>query len=174
MEIIERVKAGIRDIPDFPKQGIIFKDITTLLNDPELFIMTMSLFERSVKGLEIDYIAGIESRGFIFGSALAYHLGCGFVPIRKPGKLPSATYSESYALEYGTDSIEIHQDAFKKDANVLIIDDLLATGGTALAAAKLVEKCEAKVVGIHFLIELSFLNGDDKLKSYNVKSFIKF
>ena len=174
MEILDLVKAGIRDVPDFPQKGIIFKDITTLLNDPELFIMTMSLFERAVKDLSINYIAGIESRGFIFASTMAYHLGCGFVPIRKPGKLPAKVYSESYALEYGTDSVEIHQDAFKKDASVLIIDDLLATGGTALAAAKLVEKCGANVVGIHFLIELSFLNGSDKLKSYNVKSFIKF
>lgn len=174
MEIIERVKAGIRDVADFPKKGILFKDITTLLNDPELFIMTMSLFERAAKGIPIDYIAGIESRGFIFGSVLAYHLGCGFVPIRKPGKLPSKTYSESYALEYGTDAIEVHQDAFKKDSNVLIIDDLLATGGTALASAKLVEKCGAKVAGIHFLIELVFLNGAEKLKDYNVESFIKF
>jgi adenine phosphoribosyltransferase len=174
MEIIDHVKAGIRDVPDFPKKGILFKDITTILNDSELFIMTMSLFERAAKGLSIDYIAGIESRGFIFGSALTYHLGCGFVPIRKPGKLPAAIHSESYALEYGTDSVEVHQDAFKKDANVLIIDDLLATGGTALAASKLVEKCGAKVVGLHFLIELEFLKGIDKLKDYNVESFIKF
>ncbi|MBN1406589.1 MAG: adenine phosphoribosyltransferase [Calditrichaceae bacterium] len=174
MEIIELVREGIRDIPDFPQKGIIFKDITTLLNDPELFIMTMSLFEKSVKGMDIDYIAGIESRGFIFGSILAYHLGCGFVPIRKPGKLPAKTFSESYALEYGTDSVEIHQDAFKEDARVLIIDDLLATGGTALAAAKLVEKCGARVTGIHFLIELLFLKGAEKLKSYPVESFIKF
>jgi len=174
MEIIELVREGIRDIPDFPQKGIIFKDITTLLNDPELFIMTMSLFEKSVKGMDIDYIAGIESRGFIFGSILAYHLGCGFVPIRKPGKLPAKTFSESYALEYGTDSVEIHQDAFKENARVLIIDDLLATGGTALAAAKLVEKCGARVTGIHFLIELLFLKGAEKLKSYPVESFIKF
>lgn len=174
MEIVERVKAGIRDIPDFPKKGILFKDITTLLNDPELFRITMSLFEKASKGLVLNYIAGIESRGFIFGSALAYHLGCGFVPLRKPGKLPAKTYSESYALEYGSDAIEVHQDAFKKNSNVLIIDDLLATGGTALAAAKLVEKCGANVSAIHFLIELVFLKGANKLKDYNVISFIKF
>ena len=174
MEIIEILKARIRDVPDFPRKGILFKDITTLLNDPELFRMTMSLFEKSSKGLSLDYIAGIESRGFIFGAVMAYHLGCGFVPIRKPGKLPAKTFSESYALEYGMDAIEVHQDSFKKDSNVLIIDDLLATGGTALAAAKLVEKCGAQVSGIHFLIELVFLNGANKLKNYNVLSFIKF
>lgn len=174
MDIIESVKAGIRDVPDFPKKGILFKDITTLLNDPELFIMTMSLFENAAKCCSIDYVAGIEARGFIFGSALTQHLGCGFVPIRKPGKLPAKIFSESYALEYGTDAVEIHQDAFKKDSNVLIVDDLLATGGTALASAKLVEKCGAKVVGIHFLIELLFLKGVDKLENYQVDSFIKF
>jgi adenine phosphoribosyltransferase len=174
MDIIETVKSSIRDVPDFPKKGIIFKDITTLLNEPELFIMTMSLFENAVKGYSIDYVAGIEARGFIFGSALAQHLECGFVPIRKPGKLPAKTYSESYSLEYGTDSVEVHQDAFKKDANVLIVDDLLATGGTALASAKLVEKCGAKVSGIHFLIELLFLHGAEKLKNYRVESYIKF
>lgn len=174
MEIIEKVKAGIRNVPDFPKKGILFKDITTLLNDPELFMMTMSLFENAAKSYTIDYVAGIEARGFIFGAALATHLGCGFVPIRKPGKLPVKTFSESYDLEYGTDAIEVHQDAFKKNSNVLIVDDLLATGGTALAAAKLVSKCEAKVVGIHFLIELIFLKGAEKLKDYQVTSFIKF
>ena len=174
MEIVDIVKAGIRDVPDFPKKGILFKDITTLLNDPELFIMTMSLFENSVKGLTIDYVAGIEARGFIFGSTLAQHLGCGFVPIRKPGKLPAKTYSESYDLEYGTDAVEVHKDAFKKDSNVLLVDDLLATGGTALAAAKLIGQCGSNVVAIHFLIELLFLNGSDKLKDYNVKSYIKF
>lgn len=174
MDIVDIVKAGIRDVHNFPKEGIIFKDITTLLNDPELFIMTMSLFENSVKGIEIDYVAGIEARGFIFGSALAQHLSCGFVPIRKPGKLPSKTFSESYDLEYGTDAVEVHQDAFKEGSNVLLVDDLLATGGTALAAAKLIKKCGANIVGIHFLIELSFLKGADKLKDYPVKAYIKF
>jgi len=172
--MVEKIKAGIRDVPDFPKKGILFKDITTLLNDPELFKLTISLFCEAVEGIKVDYVAGIESRGFIFGSVLAHELNCGFVPIRKPGKLPASIFSESYELEYGTDAVEIHQDAVKNGSNVLIVDDLLATGGTALASAKLIEKCGANVSGLLFLIELTFLNGIEKLKKYSVDTFIKF
>lgn len=174
MTDLERVKNSIRDIPDFPKKGILFKDITPLLNDPELFDITLSVYFEAAKSLDVDYIAGIEARGFIFGAVLAYKLGCGFVPIRKPGKLPYKTHSVSYSLEYGTDAVEVHQDAVKSGSNVLIVDDLLATGGTALAAAKLIEKCGAHVAGIHFLIELEFLKGAEKIIDYPVKSFIKF
>jgi len=174
MDIKQHLKSAIRDVPDFPVQGIIFKDITTILNNPPLFQETIRLFYESVQNLTIDYVSAIEARGFIFGGALALRLGCGFVPIRKPGKLPSKTFSEEYALEYGTDALEIHQDAFPGGKNVILIDDLLATGGTALAAARLIEKCGGKVAGIRFLIELEFLNGISKLKDYAVESFLKF
>lgn len=174
MDIKQHLKSSIRDVPDFPVQGIIFKDITTILNNAALFKETIQLFYKSVENLSIDYVSAIEARGFIFGGALAVRLGCGFVPIRKPGKLPSKTYREEYELEYGTDALEIHQDAFPDGKNVLLIDDLLATGGTALAAARLIEKCGGKVAGIRFLIELEFLNGISKLKDYAVESFLKF
>jgi len=174
MDIKQHLKSAIRDVPDFPVQGIIFKDITTILNNPPLFQETIQLFYESVQNLTIDYVSAIEARGFIFGGALALRLGCGFVPIRKPGKLPSKTFSEEYALEYGTDALEIHQDAFPGGKNVILIDDLLATGGTALAAARLIEKCGGKVAGIRFLIELEFLNGISKLKDYAVESILKF
>lgn len=174
MDLIQQLKQAIRDVPDFPQKGVIFKDITPILNDAALFELTINLFAESTKRKDIDYIAGVEARGFIFGAALALQLGCGFVPIRKPGKLPYKIFQEEYALEYGTDSVEIHQDAFENGKQVLLIDDLLATGGTALAAAKLIEKCNAQVVGIRFLIELEFLKGLQKLKDYDVQSFIKF
>ena len=174
MSDIQSIRAAIRDIPDFPKKGIIFKDITTLINNADLFKKTVDLFIETLSGIEVDYIAGIEARGFIFGSAIGLKAGCGFVPIRKPGKLPAKTYREEYALEYGTDAIEIHQDAFPNGINVLLIDDLLATGGTALAAARLIEKCGAKVSGIRFLIELDFLKGIEKLKGYETVSLIHF
>ena len=158
---------SIRDIKDFPKEGIVFKDITTLLNNPEAFKLLMDHLEDRYKEFELDFVAGIDSRGFIFGSALADRLGIGFVPIRKKGKLPSTTISEKYALEYGFDEIEIHLDAFrdKKDAKVLVIDDLIATGGTASAAVSLVNKSGAKCVESCFIINLKFLNGEEKLTS---------
>jgi adenine phosphoribosyltransferase len=174
MDIKQHLKSAIRDVTDFPVQGIIFKDITTILNNPSLFQETIQLFYESVQNLSIDYVSAIEARGFIFGGALALRLGCGFVPIRKPGKLPYKTYCEEYALEYGTDALEIHQDAFPGGKSVLLVDDLLATGGTALAAAGLIKKCGGKVVGMRFLIELEFLNGISKLKDYAVESFLKF
>ena len=157
------VKSKIRDIKDFPKEGIIFRDITTALKDAETLKVIVDYLCEQFKDVKIDYIAGIESRGFILGMPMAYKMGIGFVPVRKPNKLPAATYSQEYALEYGTDKIEIHQDAFPQGANVLVVDDLLATGGTAEAACKLVKKAGANLVGTTFLIELTALNGRDKL-----------
>ena len=157
------VKSKIRDIKDFPKEGIIFRDITTALKDAETLRVIVDYLCEQFKDVKIDYIAGIESRGFILGMPMAYKMGIGFVPVRKPNKLPAATYSQEYALEYGTDKIEIHKDAFPQGANVLVVDDLLATGGTAEAACKLVKKAGANLIGTAFLIELTALNGRDKL-----------
>ncbi len=157
------VKSKIRDIKDFPKEGIIFRDITTALKDAETLKVIVDYLCEQFKDVKIDYIAGIESRGFILGMPMAYKMGIGFVPVRKPNKLPAATYSQEYALEYGTDKIEIHQDAFPQGANVLVVDDLLATGGTAEAACKLVKKAGANLIGTAFLIELTALSGRDKL-----------
>lgn len=157
------VLSKFRDIKDFPKKGIIFKDITTVIKDKDAFRAVITYFENLYKDKNIDYIVGLESRGFIFGSALADRLGCGFVVIRKPGKLPSKTISETYELEYGTDTLEIHADAIEEGKNVVIIDDLLATGGTALAAYKLVSKLKANIIAIAFVLELAFLNGRKKL-----------
>ncbi|MDD5157080.1 adenine phosphoribosyltransferase [Sulfurimonas sp.] len=161
-EIIEN---SIRDIKDFPKAGIVFKDITTLLNDKEAYGVLMGHLHQKYKGCNLDYIAGIDARGFIFGAALAQMLGIGFVPIRKKGKLPYTTISEKYALEYGIDEIEVHIDAFSgiPNAKVLLIDDLIATGGTANAAAKLIKQAGAQCVEACFIIELSFLDGAKKL-----------
>ena len=158
---------SIRNVKDFPKKGIIFKDITTLLNNPKAFKLLMEHLEARYKEYNLDYIAGIDSRGFIFGAILADRLGVGFVPIRKAGKLPYTTIGEKYALEYGFDEIEIHIDAFhnKKDAKVLVIDDLIATGGTANAAVNLVNKSGAKCVEACFVINLTFLKGAEKLST---------
>jgi len=173
-EELELIKNSIRVIPDFPKPGINFKDITTLLNNQKAFTTLINYLKERYKDYDLDYIAGIDARGFIFGSALAYALNIGFVPIRKKGKLPYTTVSEKYTLEYGVDAVEIHIDAFdnKKDAKVLLIDDLLATGGTAGAASKLIEKIGAKCVEACFIIELSFLEGAKKLTA-PVYSIIK-
>lgn len=160
---IEDVKNKIRDVKDFPKEGIIFRDITTALKNSETLKVMVDFLCEQFKDTKIDYIAGIESRGFIFGMPMAYKMNAGFVPVRKPNKLPAATYSQEYDLEYGTDKIEIHQDAFPQGANVLIVDDLLATGGTAEAACKLIKKAGANLVGIAFLIELEALKGREKL-----------
>ena len=162
-ETIVNVKNKIRDVVDFPKKGIVFRDITTALKDSETLKVMIDYLCEQFKDTKIDYIAGIESRGFIFGMPMAYKLNAGFVPIRKPNKLPAETYAQEYELEYGTDKIEVHKDAFPAGANVLIVDDLLATGGTAEAAAKLVKKTGANLVGMAFLIELCGLNGKDKL-----------
>ena len=171
---IELLTSRIRDIPDFPKPGIIFKDITPLLADPQAFATSLEMFEERYKDEGVDVIVGIESRGFMFGAALANKMNKSFVPVRKPGKLPAATYRCEYELEYGTDACEIHQDAIPKGAKVLVIDDLLATGGTARATAELVGRAGGEVVGIAFVIELTFLNGAEKLSPFPPYSLIKY
>lgn len=174
-EVIANVKNKIRDVVDFPKKGIIFRDITTALKDAETLKIMIDYLCEQFKDVKIDYIAGIESRGFIFGMPMAYKLNAGFVPIRKPNKLPAETYSQEYELEYGTDKIEVHKDAFPEGANVLIVDDLLATGGTADAACKLVKKTGANLVGIAFLIELCDLKGREKLEGNGkIVSMLKY
>jgi len=164
----------IREVPDFPKKGIGFKDITTLLKDAEGFKMAVDQLAEQLKDVKIDAIAVIESRGFTFGSALAYKLGTGLLLVRKPGKLPAPTIRQEYVLEYGTDALEIHQDAIAPGQNILIVDDLLATGGTALAVAKLVKQLEGKVVAIAFVVELDFLKGREKLKEYKIISLVHY
>ena len=168
------LKKHIRNIPDFPKQGILFRDITTLLKDKTAFKKAIDGLAKIVKGKKIDYVVAVESRGFIFGAALAYKLGAGFIPIRKKGKLPAETISASYALEYGTDSLEMHKDALKANSKILIVDDLLATGGTVAAVCQLTQQVKAKIAGIVFLIELCDLKGRDKLKGYPVYSLIQY
>ncbi len=168
------ILSSIRDIPDFPKAGIVFKDISTLLNNPQALKTLMDHLEDRYSSYKLDYVAGIDARGFIFGSILADRLGVGFVPVRKKGKLPYTTVAEKYALEYGFDEIEIHIDAFEeKGAKVLLIDDLIATGGTAKAATKLINKVGANCVECCFIAELSFLNGKEGIES-NVYSVLTF
>ena len=171
---MEELKQVIRNVPDFPKPGIGFKDITTLIKDGVSFQKAIDIMSDHYNPNDVDVIVGIEARGFIFASALAYKWGKGFVPVRKPGKLPAETLTEEYQLEYGTDSIEIHEDAISKNQRVLIVDDLLATGGTVAATCRLVEKLGGKIVGIAFLIELCFLNGIEKLTQYETFSIIKY
>jgi len=164
----------IRTVPDFPKRGIMFRDITTLLKDAGAFQQTVQVLEAHYAGRNIDKIVCIESRGFILGAALALRLKAGFVPIRKKGKLPAETIREEYALEYGTDSIEIHRDAIARGEKVLIHDDLLATGGTVSAACRLVEKLGGRIEGLSFLIELNFLKGRAALGNYDIFSIIQY
>jgi adenine phosphoribosyltransferase len=164
----------IRDVPDFPKPGIIFKDITPVLQNGEALKQVIDTFAEHVRPLRPTHIVGIESRGFIFGTALAYTLGCGFVPVRKPKKLPCPTYQASYDLEYGQDSVHIHQDALKKGDRALVIDDLLATGGTARATCSLVEQCGAQVLEVCVVIELGFLGGREKLSGRSVYSLVTY
>ncbi len=171
---ISKIKSCIRDIPDFPKKGIIFKDITPVLQDSTLFKSSIEILTEKCIAWNPDYICGIESRGFIFGAAIANKLGIGFVPVRKPGKLPYDTYEKEYDLEYGSNKLEIHKDSFHEKAKVVIIDDLLATGGTAKASLELVELCNADVTGILFLVELSFLEGRKKIIQYPIESIIKY
>ena len=171
---IAKIKSAVRDIPDFPKPGILFKDITPVLNDPALFKSAVDLFVARHKQSKLTKIAAIESRGFVFGAAAAYQLGVGLVPIRKKGKLPYKTIEASYALEYGTATLEIHEDAVRSGDRVVLIDDLLATGGTAAASAGLLEKLGATVVELDFLIELAFLNGRDKLVKYKIFAPVVF
>ncbi|MEE9186491.1 MAG: adenine phosphoribosyltransferase [Bacteroidota bacterium] len=170
----EDLKSIVRSVPDFPKKGIVFRDITTLLSDRNGFQKTIDIFHERYKDQRIEKVVSVESRGFIFGSVLAYRLGAGFVPIRKPGKLPSEKIREEYQLEYGTDAMEIHRDAIQRGERVLMHDDLLATGGTVLAACKLVERLGGEIVGLSFLIELRFLNGRNRLESYDIFSIIGY
>jgi len=172
--IIREIEAAIRNIPDFPKPGIQFKDITPVLADPRLFAGSVRLLASSAGGQRIDAVAGIEARGFIFASAVALQLGAGFVPVRKKGKLPYKKLEASYDLEYGTNTIEMHVDAVKPGSKVLLVDDLLATGGTAAAAAGLLYKVGAEVVAVSFLVELTFLNGRERLGGHQVRSFIRY
>ena len=174
-EIAQEVKDKIRDGVDFPKPGIVFKDITTALKDAQTLRKMVDFLCEQYKDANIDYIIGLESRGFIFGVPVAYNLNAGFIPIRKPNKLPAATLKESYSLEYGTDTLEMHVDAIKKGDRVVIVDDLLATGGTAAAACNLVYKAGAEIVGCAFIIELGFLNGRDKLpKDVEIISMLEY
>jgi adenine phosphoribosyltransferase len=171
---MDDLKAHIREVPDFPKPGILFYDITTLLKDPLALRMTVDRFVWLFAGQRIDKVIGIEARGFMFGPIVAYDLNAGFVPVRKPGKLPAKTIRQSYDLEYGSDAIEMHEGAIEPGERVLIVDDLIATGGTALAAAKLVESAGGIVAGCGFIIELTFLPGREKLKGYEVEALIQY
>ena len=173
-EILPGLKDSIRDIPDFPKKGILFKDITTLLDQGELFHKVIDEFASYYQAKGIQKVVAIESRGFIFGATLAYKLKAGFVPVRKKGKLPYKTIAQTYQLEYGTDTLEMHEDAIAPNEKILIIDDLLATGGTINATIELVKKLQGKIVGLAFLIELTFLKGRDRLKDYDVLTLIKY
>ncbi|MEW6360698.1 MAG: adenine phosphoribosyltransferase [Pyrinomonadaceae bacterium] len=171
---MENLKKLIREVPDFPKPGINFYDITTLLKDAAGFEETIDQMTETCRGMNIDTVIGIESRGFIFGAPLAYQLGVGFVPVRKPKKLPAEKVSVSYDLEYGQDTLEMHRDAVGEGHKVLIVDDLLATGGTAKAVVELVEGVGGKVAGLLFAVELTFLGGREKLAGYNVKSLVRY
>lgn len=164
----------VRDIPDFPKPGILFKDITPLLGDHSALNAAIDAMAAPFQASSVDLVIGIESRGFIFGPAMATRLGCGFAPVRKPGKLPYTTKSESYELEYGTDTLEIHVDAAKPGQRVLIVDDLIATGGTAAATGKLVQSLGAQIAGFSFLIELGFLNGREKLHQDAIHAVLQY
>ena len=168
------LKQHIRSVPDFPKAGINFYDITTLLRDPVGFQMTIDLLSTPYLDQRIDAVVGIESRGFILGAAVAQRIGAGFIPIRKPGKLPAKALKESYDLEYGTDAIEIHEDAIDKGQRILLVDDVLATGGTAAAAVQLVKKLGGELHGVAFLIELLFLNGKQKIAGEKVYSVLQY
>lgn len=170
----QELKSKIRDVPDFPKKGIVFKDIAPLLGDAPSFKKAVDLFADRYREAGIDKVAGIEARGFILAAAIAYKLGAGVVPIRKPGKLPYQTYRETYQLEYGTDAVEIHVDAVEPGQKVLLVDDLLATGGTMGAAANLVKRLGAEIHELAFLVELSFLNGRQRLKDFKVFSLLTF
>jgi adenine phosphoribosyltransferase len=171
---IEQIEALIRDVPDFPEPGIVFKDITPVLADPIAFSTIIDLMVVHFGRGNVDKVVGIEARGFILGAPVAYHFGAGVIPVRKKGKLPHETIDEEYALEYGTAALEIHKDAVRPGERVLVVDDVLATGGTAKAAANLVERIGGKVCGIATLIELDFLHGRDKLQGYDLFTLIHF
>ena len=171
---VEILRSLIRDVPDFPKPGVVFKDITPLLADEVGFSTAIDMIVVQFGRGNVDKVVGIEARGFILASAVAYHFGAGFVPVRKAGKLPWETHTEEYELEYGTETLQIHKDALRPGERVLVVDDVLATGGTARATARLVESLGAKVVGIAFLIELSFLNGRDKVGDYDLYPLLTY
>jgi adenine phosphoribosyltransferase len=174
MGTMDQLKAAIREIPDWPKKGILFYDVTTLLKNSQCFHEVINAMTAPYQNRQIDIVVGIEARGFILAPTVAYGLRAGFVPVRKPGKLPAATHTVSYTLEYGTDALEIHQDAIESGQRVLIVDDLIATGGTARAVAEVVEKMGGVIEGIAFLVELSALKGRQKLSQYRVSSLIKY
>lgn len=174
MENSQALASAIRSVPDFPKKGIIFRDITTLLKDKDMYRLYVDILYERYKNHRIDKIVGVESRGFIGGGALAYRLGAGFVPIRKPGKLPAEKIRKEYQLEYGTDAVEIHRDAIAKGERILLHDDLLATGGTIEAACKLVEQLGGNIIGLSFLIELSFLQPRKRLSQYDIFSLVSY
>ncbi len=171
---MDDLKAYIREVPDFPKPGILFYDITTLLKDPKALRMTVDRFVWLFSELHVDKVVGIESRGFMFAPLLAYNLNAGFVPVRKPGKLPAAKVEMAYDLEYGSDCVQMHRDAVAEGERVLIVDDLIATGGTAAAAARLIKAQGAEVVALGFVIELGFLDGRSKLDPFRVESLIRY
>ncbi len=170
----EAIKKAIADVPNFPKEGIVFKDITPVLADPALFARSIELLAEPWKDKGVKYVAGIEARGFIFASAVARYLNAGFIPIRKPGKLPREVFKETYDLEYGTDTLEIHKDAVAGGDKVVLIDDLLATGGTAAACLKLLAQCEAEVLGVSFLVDLTFLDGRKKLGDLPITAVVSY
>ena len=174
MSPVETIKKSIRVVPDFPKKGILFADVTPVLGDPGLLTMAIEQMVTPWVGHRLDKVVGIEARGFIFGTLVANETNRGFVPLRKPGRLPSETYSQTYEMEYGQDTLEMHVDAVQPDDEVLIVDDLLATGGTAEAACKLVELAGGTVIGVCFLVELAFLNGREKLDGYMVESVVVY
>ncbi len=174
LERVEEVRAAVRDVPDFPKRGIVFKDITPVLSDPVLFRASIDLFLERCRGLKIDKIVGIDARGFLFGSAVAYELGLGFVPIRKRGKLPYRTETAKYSLEYGEAEMEMHVDAMSVGERIVLVDDLLATGGTSAAAAVLIRKAGGQLLEAQFLIELESLHGRKRLQPTPVTAFLKY
>ena len=171
---IDKLRAGVRDVPDFPKKGIVFKDITPILQDATLFRQSIDLFLERCRGKKIDKVVGIDARGFLFGSAVAYELGVGFVPIRKRGKLPYETETAKYSLEYGEAEMEMHIDALNAGERIVLVDDLLATGGTSASAAALIKKVGGELLEAQFLIELEFLHGRERLTPIPVVSFLKF
>src|SRR5438874_1632 len=173
-DALDKLRAAVRDVPDFPMAGIVFKDITPLLSNGELFRASINVFLEQCRGKEIDKIVGIDARGFLFGSAVAYELGVGFVPLRKKGRLPYKTESAKYSLEYGEAEMELHIDAIKRGEKIVLIDDLLATGGTSASAATLIKKVEGDLIEAIFLIELEFLHGREKLAPTPVTAFLKY
>jgi adenine phosphoribosyltransferase len=174
VDVIEQLRGAVRDVPDFPKAGIIFKDITPILADGTLFRASIDAFLGRCRGMKIDKIVGIDARGFLFGSAVAYELGVGFVPLRKKGRLPYKTESAKYSLEYGEAEMELHIDAIAPGERIVLVDDLLATGGTSASAATLIEKVGGDLIEAQFLIELEFLHGREKLAPTSVVSFLKY